>query len=84
VRIVVRARRDAKGSWVQVGASEGSERVDLRWPTAWRDDIVEQVKFELAYPPGTTAARIDRVLLYPAANAYAGGIRKPSVSVPTR
>ncbi len=54
---------------------EPPEYVKLAWPADWRDAIVTQVKLELAYPPGTPAARVDRVLLYPAADAYRGGIR---------
>ena len=47
----------------------------LRWPADWRDAIAVQVKLELAYAPDVTDARVDRVLLYPAKDAYRGGIR---------
>jgi hypothetical protein len=33
------------------------------------------VKFELTYAPDTAGARVDRLLLYPRADAYRGGIR---------
>ncbi|MBK6805673.1 MAG: hypothetical protein IPG84_12790 [Betaproteobacteria bacterium] len=51
------------------------ERVPLAWPVEWRDAIVTQVKFELTYAPDTAGARVDRLLLYPRADAYRGGIR---------
>jgi hypothetical protein len=35
-----------------------------------------QVKLELAYAPDVANARVDRVLLYPAQDAYRGGIRQ--------
>ena len=73
--IAVHARTAPDAPWREVGRSSASERVKLAWPADWRDAIVTQVKFELEYPPGTAAARVDRLLLYPAADAYRGGIR---------
>ena len=73
--IAVHARTAPDAPWREVGRSSDSERVKLAWPADWREAIVTQVKFELAYPPGTAAARVDRLLLYPAADAYRGGIR---------
>jgi hypothetical protein len=75
VSIAVRARTAPDAPWVEVGRSSGSERVTLTWPKAWTDEIVTQVKLELAYAPGVDTARVDRVLLYPARDAYRGGIR---------
>jgi hypothetical protein len=73
--IVVHARAEPGKPWREIGRSSGSERVPLRWPADWRDAIAVQVKLDLAYAPDVTDARVDRVLLYPAKDAYRGGIR---------
>lgn len=73
--IAVQARTAPDGAWQEVGRSSADERIRLRWPEAWKKEIVVQLQFELGYPPGVTTARVDRVLVYPAANAYAKGIR---------
>lgn len=73
--IAVHARTTPDAPWRELGRSSGSERVRLSWPVEWRDAIVTQVKFELTYAPDTAGARVDRLLLYPRADAYRGGIR---------
>lgn len=73
--IAVHARTAPDAPWREVGRSSGAERVPLAWPVEWRDAIVTQVKFELTYAPDTAGARVDRLLLYPRADAYRGGIR---------
>ena len=47
----------------------------LRWPAGWRNEIASQVRIDLAYPPDVGAARVDRVVLYPASTAFAKGVR---------
>ena len=39
------------------------------------NEIASQVRIDLAYPPDVGAARVDRIVLYPASNAYARGVR---------
>ena len=61
------AQTDAVGEWTKIGTST-STRLDLTWPAAWLDGrtIVERVKLEMSFPPGTERATLSRVLLYPA------------------
>ena len=73
--IVVHARLETDQPWVEVGRADGGERVALRWPKAWNGAIASQFKLELAYAPDVVSARIDRVLLYPRADAYRRGMR---------
>ena len=73
--IVVHARVEPDKPWREIGRSSDGERVPLRWPADWRDAIAVQVKVDLAYAPDVAAARVDRLLLYPAQDAYRGGIR---------
>jgi len=73
--IAVHARVAPDQPWREIGRASGGERVPLRWPADWRDAIAVQVKLELAYAPDVASARVDRVLLYPAQDAFRGGIR---------
>ena len=73
--IAVHARTAPDQPWREIGRATGGERVPLRWPADWRDAIAVQVKLDLAYAPEVANARVDRVLLYPAQDAYRGGIR---------
>ena len=73
--ISVHARLETDTPWQEVGRSSAGERVPLRWPADWRGKIASQVKFELTYAPDTAAARVDRLLLYPKADAFRGGLR---------
>jgi hypothetical protein len=73
--IAVHARTAPDQPWREIGRAAGGERVPLRWPADWRDAIAVQVKVDLAYAPDVASARVDRVLLYPAQDAYRGGIR---------
>ncbi|HET9337624.1 MAG TPA: hypothetical protein VFQ55_01370 [Casimicrobiaceae bacterium] len=73
--IAVHARVAPDTPWREIGRAAGGERVPLRWPADWRDAIAVQVKLEIAYGADVAAARVDRVLLYPARDAYRGGIR---------
>lgn len=68
--IAVHARLAEDKPWVEVGRAEGGERVTLRWPKEWAGAIASQVKLELGYAPDVVAARLDRVLLYPARDAF--------------
>ena len=72
---IVRARLEADTPWEVLGRSTAGERVALRWPSGWRGKIASQVRFDLTYAPDVTNARVDRLLLYPRADAYRGGIR---------
>jgi hypothetical protein len=73
--IAVHARVAPDQPWREIGRAAGGERVPLRWPADWRDAIAVQVKLELAYASDVASARVDRVLLYPAQDAFRGGIR---------
>ncbi|HVJ74736.1 MAG TPA: hypothetical protein VNB03_11980 [Casimicrobiaceae bacterium] len=73
--IAVHARLAPDTPWREIGRASGGERVALRWPADWREAIAVQVKLELAYAADVTGARVVRVLLYPAQDAYRGGIR---------
>ena len=73
--IVVHARRETNEPWIEIGRSEGSERVALAWPRDWNGAIASQFRVDLAYAPDVAAARVDRVLLYPAKDAYRNGSR---------
>ncbi|CAG1007692.1 hypothetical protein BURK1_03432 [Burkholderiales bacterium] len=73
--IAVHARLEQDLPWREIGRSSGSERVPLRWPAEWRGKIASQVRMDLDYAPDVAAARVDRLLLYPAVNAYAKGVR---------
>lgn len=65
-RVVVLAQTDAIGEWVAV-ANGPADDVELGWPVEWRDGrtIVERIKLDLTFPPGTRTATLSRVLLYP-------------------
>ena len=47
----------------------------LAWPRDWNGAIASQFRLDLAYAPEVAAARVDRVLLYPAKDAYRNGSR---------
>ncbi len=68
-RATVYARVDAKSDWRAVGTSESPSRIALDWPGAWktRDAIVVQLKIALTFAPHVRDARLERVMLYPAA-----------------
>jgi len=68
--IVVHARRETNEPWVEIGRAEGGERVPLRWPRDWKGAIASQMKISLAYAADVASARVDRILLYPARDAY--------------
>jgi hypothetical protein len=74
-RVVVHARLEHGDAWRAIGSSEGAGRVKLAWPREWRDRIASQVRIDLHYDPSVARARVDRVLLYPAADAFRGGVR---------
>jgi len=73
--IVIHAREHPDGAWVEVGRSSGSERVALRWPASLRGKILSQFRADLAYDAGVTEAIVNRIVLYPANNAYSSGVR---------
>jgi hypothetical protein len=70
------ARLDSKSSWIAVGVPIPASKfqhidagilVPLGWPKALRttDAIVAEMKVVLAFNPGTTSSRLDRIALYP-------------------
>jgi hypothetical protein len=72
-RVQVSARRDAVSEWTPIAESARAD-VALDWPDAWRRDdgtVVEQIRIQLAFPPGTRETRLTRVLLYPVATGRA-------------
>jgi hypothetical protein len=73
--IVVRARENPGDAWIEIGRSAGSERVALHWPAPMRNKILSQFRVDLTYDAGVTVAQIDRIVLYPAATAFASGVR---------
>jgi hypothetical protein len=56
--------------WTQIADAEGPDMA-LAWPEQWRDrnSVVEQIRVEIAFPPETRSATLERVLLYPAARS---------------
>ena len=64
------ARNDAVSEWTQIADADGTD-IALAWPEQWRDrsSVVEQIRLELAFPPETRAAMLERVMLYPAARS---------------
>lgn len=71
--IAVHARLEQGDRWTEIGRSQGSERVALSWPKGWGDAIASQFRIDLDYAPEVATARVDRVLLYPARDAYHSG-----------
>jgi hypothetical protein len=74
-KIVVHARLEVGDEWRTIGTVSESNRVQLSWPREWQGKVATQFRLDLYYAGGITAARINRVLLYPAANAYKSGVR---------
>jgi hypothetical protein len=73
------ARVDGNSPWVAVGApvaasrfqqSEAGIAVPLAWQGSLRtkNTIVSELKIVIAFNPGTTSARLDRIALYPRAS----------------
>jgi hypothetical protein len=69
-------RADGNSPWTAIGApiprvkfgrSAAGVLVSFAWPAAWRVNgaITAELKIVLAFDPGITTARIDRIALYP-------------------
>lgn len=75
MRVVAFARLENELPWTKVGESSDPDRIQLKWPPSWRERIASQIRFDLVYDPNVKRTQIDRVLLYPAADAYRSGVR---------
>ena len=73
--ITIHARENHGDAWIEIGRTEASNRVTLRWPASLRDKVLSQVRVDLTYPSDMESAHIDRIILYPGKNAFASGVR---------